>query len=146
MADRTTAVSESVIRVRYQETDQMGVVYHANYLVWFEVGRTEWIRKLGYTYKDLEEKGLLLPVVDLHVRYAAPARYDEEVTVRTRLAEVAGGKLTFRYEILRKENGQLLVTGTTIHLWVNREYKRVNLKQAFPALYERLVSLVQKEA
>jgi acyl-CoA thioester hydrolase len=146
MANHTTAVSESVIRVRYQETDQMGVVYHANYLVWFEVGRTEWIRKLGYTYKDLEEKGLLLPVVDLHVRYAAPARYDDEVTVRTRITEVAGGKLTFHYEILRRDDGQLLVTGTTTHLWVNREYKRVNLKHAFPALYERLAALVQEEA
>jgi acyl-CoA thioester hydrolase len=130
--------TESVLRVRYQETDQMGVVYHSNYLVWFEVGRTDWIRQFGWSYREFEERGLLLPVVEVQCKYIRPARYDDEVVVRTELDSFSGGKLVFRYEVVRKEDEQLLVTGRSVHLWVNREMKRTNIKRAFPELYELL--------
>ncbi|WP_010272066.1 acyl-CoA thioesterase [Paenibacillus senegalensis] len=96
------------IRVRYQETDQMGVVYHANYLNWFEIGRTEMIRRAGVTYRSLEEKDLLLPLVDAELQFKRPAFYDDIVTVYTRVMALAPVSLTFLYEIRRAEgaNGQ----------------------------------------
>lgn len=128
-------VAETSLRVRYQETDQMGVVYHTNYLVWFEVGRTEMMRERGFSYKDLEEKGLLLPVVDVHCKYEHPARYDDLVTIRTRISQFNRSKIVFAYEVIHHETGRRLVKGESIHLWVDKEMKRINLKQANPELY-----------
>jgi len=138
-------IVETSLRVRYQETDQMGIVYHTNYMVWFEVGRTEFIRKHGYTYKDLEQQGLLLPVVDLHAKFIAPARYDERIAVRTWLEDFSGGKVVFGYEIVNQEKGTRLVTGTTSHLWVNKEMKRVNIKRAYPEFYELLMGIYNRK-
>ncbi|WP_124726927.1 acyl-CoA thioesterase [Staphylospora marina] len=136
--------SESHLRVRYQETDQMGVVYHSNYLIWFEVGRTDWIRQFGHSYREFEEKGLLLPVVEVYCKYIRPARYDDEVIVRTRLGEFGGSKLEFRYEVNRKQDGQLLVTGRSVHLWVDKNMKRTSIKQVFPELYAKLKQMASE--
>lgn len=133
--------TETSLRVRYQETDQMGVVYHANYLVWFEVGRSDFIRNQGYSYQQFENLGLLLPVVEINCKYFAPARYDDEVTVRTKLADFSGGKMIFEYEVVRKADQERLVTGVSKHLWVNTEMKRVNVKRILPELYEHLTAL-----
>jgi acyl-CoA thioester hydrolase len=138
-------VHETNIRVRYQETDQMGVVYHTNYLVWFEVGRSDLIRQIGISYQELENMGLLLPVVEVNCTYRSPAHYDEEVCVRTQIQEMTGGKLVFQYEIVRLEDGQQLVTGYTKHLWVNKEMKRTNLERKFPHVYELLLKAYAKE-
>ncbi|MFC7442849.1 acyl-CoA thioesterase [Laceyella putida] len=138
-------VSETKIRVRYQETDQMGVVYHANYLTWFEVGRTEWIRSFGITYQQLEEKGLLLPVVDIHCKYMHPAKYDDEVIVRTSIDDFSGGKIVFRYEVVHPEKEIVLSEGSSVHLWVNKEMKRVNLKRVYPEFYELLHQIFSVE-
>ncbi|MBN2908996.1 acyl-CoA thioesterase [Polycladomyces sp. WAk] len=132
-------VFETTIRVRYQETDQMGVVYHTNYIVWFEVARSEMIRELGTSYRELEEKGLLLPVVDVHCRYLSPAHYDEEVIVRTVVKELTGSKIRFGYEVVRRDDNRLLTVGSTTHIWVNREMKRVNIQRDDPELYRLLV-------
>lgn len=134
-------VAETALRVRYQETDQMGVVYHTNYLVWFEVGRTEMMRERGFSYKDLEEKGLLLPVVDIHCKYEYPARYDDLVIIRTRISQFNRSKIVFAYEVIHQETGRRLVKGESIHLWVDKKMKRINLKQAFPELYTLLFRL-----
>ncbi|MBH8597582.1 MULTISPECIES: thioesterase family protein [unclassified Thermoactinomyces] len=133
--------NETVLRVRYQETDQMGVVYHTNYLVWFEIGRTELIRQFGSSYRKLEENGLLLPVVDIHCKYMHSAKYDDLVLIRTEMKELSGPKVVFSYEISNKETGVKLAKGTTTHLWVNKEMKRVNIKRAFPEIYELLVQM-----
>ncbi|KPC73798.1 MULTISPECIES: acyl-CoA thioesterase [Laceyella] len=138
-------VSETKIRVRYQETDQMGVVYHANYLTWFEVGRTEWIRSYGISYQQMEQKGLLLPVVDIHCKYMHPARYDDEVIVRTSIADLSGGKIAFKYDVVHAETETVLCKGSSVHLWVNKEMKRVNLKQAYPELYGTLAQIFAVE-
>ncbi len=98
-------LSESRIRVRYGETDRMDRAYHPHYLVWCEIGRTDFMRGLGTTYADLEASGLLLAVAEAEIRYAAPARYDEEICVRTRLERVQSRAITFGYEIVRVENG-----------------------------------------
>lgn len=123
----------------------MGVVYHSNYLVWFEVGRTTFTRDLGYSYHELEKLGVMLPLVEVKANYRAPARYDDEVIVYTSCVEASGSKLIFEYEVKRKEDGLLLTTGHSVHLWVNKEMKRVNLKEMFPDLYATLeASVTQK--
>ncbi|UUZ80572.1 acyl-CoA thioesterase [Paenibacillus sp. P26] len=120
------------IRVRYQETDQMGVVYHANYLNWFEIGRTEMIRRMGMPYRTLEAKGLLLPVTEAELKFHQPARYDDLVTVYTRVEERSPLRLGFAYEIKRGE--ELLVSGGTRHVWLNRDWRPVRIDREAPEL------------
>jgi acyl-CoA thioester hydrolase len=103
----------SEVRVRYAETDQMGVVYHANYLVWCEIGRTDFIRRLGKPYAELERDGVLLAVSDVTMRFHASARYDDAVVVRTRLTDVRSRAITFAYRISMAESDHLLVSATT---------------------------------
>ncbi len=93
--------NDAVIRPRYAETDQMGVVYHANYLVWFEVGRCEFLRALGYTYRQLEADGVILPVIRAEVDYRHAARYDDDLRVRTRLRKLAGARMELGYQVIR---------------------------------------------
>jgi acyl-CoA thioester hydrolase len=121
-------VSEARIRVRYAETDQMGVVYHSNYLIWFEVGRVELIRHLGLNYKQMEEEeGCGISVVDVHVRYRAPARYDDELVVETQLLAARGAVIKFGYRILRVADGVLLCEGETAHVCVGKDMKKMCL-------------------
>jgi acyl-CoA thioester hydrolase len=114
-------VVETTLRVRYAETDAMGIVYHTNYIVWFEVGRGEYIRQLGANYADLEGQGYYLPVIEVHARYLAPARYADLVTVRTRVEEARSRQVTFAYEVVMAETGQLLATGQTKHFCMDEE-------------------------
>lgn len=127
-------------RVRYQETDQMGVVYHANYLNWFEVGRTEWIRAAGLPYAELERRGLLLPVTELHIQYASPARYDDLVHVRVELTEFSALRLKFDYEARRSADGALLVGGWSRHVWVNASWRPARIDREAPDLYRLVAS------
>jgi acyl-CoA thioester hydrolase len=121
-------IAEARVRVRYAETDQMGVVYHSNYLIWFEVGRVELIRQLGLDYKRLEEEdGCGITVVDVHVRYRAPARYDDELVVQTTLLAARGPVIRFGYKILREEDGVLLCEGETMHVVVGKDMKKRSL-------------------
>jgi acyl-CoA thioester hydrolase len=109
------------IRVRYAETDQMGVVYHSNYFIWFEVGRVEMMRTLGFDYKHMElEDDTYIVVADAHCRYQYPARYDELLTVRTRILEARNRVLKFGYELFRQEDRKLLAKGHTIHIACTR--------------------------
>jgi len=113
-------VSELEVRVRYAETDQMGVAHHASYLVWFEAGRTEFIRARGRSYAQVEADGWLLVVVEAHCRYHRPARYDDVLTIRTRLEAVRPATLVFGYEVIRAGSGDLLAEGSTVHATVDR--------------------------
>lgn len=121
-------------RVRYAETDQMGVVYHANYLVWMEIGRVELVRSRGHNYKELEENGLFLSVVEVSCRYLRPARYDQEVEVITELAESNPRLAQFRYEIRSLDPAQTLARGFTRHVWLNREWRPTRLPERYHAL------------
>jgi acyl-CoA thioester hydrolase len=114
------ADSELEIRVRYAETDQMGVAHHASYLVWFEAGRTELIRSGGRSYAQIEADGWLLVVVEARCRYLRPARYDEVLTIRTRVGAVGRATLAFEYEVMRNADGDVLARGTTVHAAVDR--------------------------
>jgi len=110
---------EHAHRVTYAETDQMGFAYYANYLVWFEIGRTELIRAAGMAYRELEEMGLMLPVVEATCRYHRPARYDDLVTIKTSVSEFKGIRIRFAYEILL--NGTILAEGSTLHAFTDKE-------------------------
>ena len=105
----------SLVRVRYADTDQMGITYHANYLVWFEVGRTDWLRHHGWTYRDMEREGFLLPVIAVSCRYLTPARYDDELEVHTRAALVTPVRVRFDYELRHAGGGALAAIGHTEH-------------------------------
>jgi acyl-CoA thioester hydrolase len=119
------------VRVRYAETDQMGVAYYANYLVWFEVGRSEFCRKRGFCYADLEASGFRLVVTDAHCRYRNAARYDETITVRTWLRGMNSRMITFGYQILRKEKEEVIAEGETRHLCIDSNGKPKSLPKEF---------------
>lgn len=131
----------SQVRVRYQETDQMGVVHHANYLNWFEVGRTEWLRREGLTYRDIEERGLMLPVMEVQLSYHLPAKYDDLVDIHCYVDQYSGVKLAFAYEIYRES--EKLVTGKTFHCWTNKSLRPVSLKRHDLQLHELLMKQLE---
>jgi len=127
---------EARLTVRYAETDQMGVAYYANYLVWMEVGRVEYCRSVGFRYKDMEaEDGVLLAVVEAHCRYLHPARYDDQVLVRTWIEEASPRMVRFGYEMLLAEGGRKLATGQTKHLFCNRQMKPARLPEKYRPLF-----------
>jgi acyl-CoA thioester hydrolase len=113
--------STASLRVRYAETDQMGVAWHGQYFAWFEVGRTDLLRDLGCTYRQLEEEGLRLPVIEASARYLQPARYDDVLEIRTRLANLGGARLSFDSEVRREDNDSPLATGSTAHAAIDRQ-------------------------
>lgn len=111
--------SVSEIQVRYSETDMMGIVYHANYLPWLEIGRTEMLRKYGLPYTELEAKGYFLPVLEVNLRYKRPAKYDDSIQIHTRMKEEPVIRLKIDYEVTREN--ELLATGHTTHAFINGE-------------------------
>lgn len=124
--------NETRLRVRYAETDQMGVVYHSNHLIWFEVGRVELMRQMGFSYRDLErEEGRFIAVAEVKCRYRAPVFYDEEVVVRTWLKTVRESVIVFRYELARVENGTLLAVGETTHVVTDANMKVTTLPEKY---------------
>ena len=128
--------SVSRVRVRYAETDQMGVVYHANYFVWFEVGRTDLLRQAGWTYRELEADGVGLPVIEAHCEYRHPASYDDELEVRTNGTLVSPVRVEFQYEVVRSSDGAALVTGRTVHAGVGEDGRPCRLPPRVRALFE----------
>jgi acyl-CoA thioester hydrolase len=128
---------ETQCRVRYAETDQMGVVYYANYYIWMEIGRVELVRSLGVNYHDIERTdGLLLSVVESQCRYLAPARYDQEIIIATEIAASNSRLVEFRYQIRNAETGQVLARGVTKHMWLNREFKPAKLPDRYQQLLQ----------
>jgi acyl-CoA thioester hydrolase len=129
---KTKIWGETKLRVRYAETDKMGVVYHSNFVIWFEVGRVELLRQLGFQYSEMEaEDNCHIPVVDLRIRYKAPAQYDDEIVVRTEIKNVRSSLLHFSYQIFRDGNRMLLATGETMHIIVNNRLERTALPEKY---------------
>jgi len=109
-------VSDAPVRVRYSETDQMGFAYYANYLAWFEVGRCEWLRSFGWSYRELEDRdAIMLPVIEAHCEYRRPARYDDELLIRARGELASPVRIRFAYEVVRAADGAVLAGGHTVH-------------------------------
>jgi acyl-CoA thioester hydrolase len=140
------SITEERIRVRYGETDQMGHAYYANYLYWFEQGRGAWCRDRGFTYKSLEEMGLMLPVVEAHIRYKGEVKYDDWVTIRVWLDEIKRAAMLFRYEVLNETTGKIVTEGHTWHVMMGDQRKAITIPPAIremldrdPAEYETVV-------
>ena len=127
-------MSEMQIRVSYADTDQMGMVYYANYLVYFERGRTEWLREHGLAYRDLESQGIFFPVVECRCKYHSPARYDDVITVSTAVSEVGHASIEFEYKI--SCNGRLIASGSTKHPLVNRDFRPVRIPREIRQILE----------
>lgn len=126
-AAKTGRTSTSIVRVRYAETDKMGVVYYAHYLVWFEIGRTEWLRETGWTYRAMEEDGLALPVIESHCEYKLGARYDDEIEITTRARLVSAVRLAFDYDVIRRSDRAAIASGYTVHVTLDRTGRPVRL-------------------
>ena len=134
------ALNETRLRVRYAETDQMGVVYHSNHLIWFEVGRVELMRQMGLSYRDIErDDGLFIAVAEVTCRYRAPAYYDEEIVVRTWLKKVRDSVIIFRYELVRLETGALLADGETTHIVTDAKMKVSTLPEKYLNIFRDAV-------
>ncbi|MGC2247434.1 MAG: thioesterase family protein [Terriglobales bacterium] len=129
-------VNETRIRVRYAETDQMGVVYHANHFIWFEVGRVELLRQLGFSYKDMEtEDDCFIAVADARCRYKAPVHYDDEVVVHTHLKHVREKVIHFGYELLTADGSRVLAEGETTHIVANSQMKPRRLPEKYMKVF-----------
>lgn len=126
--------SSTRIVARYNETDKMGVVHHSQYVNWFEVARTDWIKKAGIPYHQIEEQGLMLPVIGIEVHYHSPARFDDAVIVETSLQTYDSIKMGFKYRIFRENGHRLLADGSSTHCWTDRNIRPVSLRKKNPEL------------
>lgn len=143
-------IGETRIEVRYAETDKMGVVYHANYLVWFEIARTKFLEELGFSYADMEQQGYMSPVTSAEVNYGAPLTYGETAVVRTRVTKLTSVKTQYSYEVYKQ--GQVIgqdkpcCTGSTMHCLVDaKTFKPVSQKRVFPELYSVYERVLEAE-
>jgi acyl-CoA thioester hydrolase len=144
---KTIEYHDVTVRVRYAETDQMSVVYHSNYLVWFEVGRVELMRALGVEYKRMElEDDCQIVVADAHCRYHHPARYDEVLRIRTRIAESKNRVIRFSYQLFREADEQLLATGETTHIICARNGKPKLLPQKYRKIFEAIAAEIPERS
>ena len=147
MSDQTASsvaaakvVNETRLRVRYAETDQMGVVYHSNHFIWFEVGRVELLRQLGFNYKDMErDDDCYIAVVDARCRYKAPAHYDDEIVVRTCLKNLREKMVHFGYELVRDKTGELIAEGETTHIIANSQMQPRLLPEKYMSVFRKAV-------
>src|ERR1700689_3184566 len=138
------AVNETRLRVRYAETDQMGVVYHSNHFIWFEVGRVELLRQLGFSYRDMESQdNRFIAVAEAKCRYRAPARYDEEVLVRTQLLNVRESVVHFGYELRRATDGTLLAEEDTTHIGTDADMKIAAQPEKYLKVFREAVGKTQ---
>ena len=137
--------NETVVRVLYKDTDKMGVVYYANYLVWFEIGRTEYFRELGLPYVEFEKHDILMPVINVSCNYKLPAYYDDQIKIITSLQSLQGTRISFYYQI--KRDTYLLAYGNTEHAFINHKGKPLALNKFNPEIWERLqgVSTISSE-
>jgi acyl-CoA thioester hydrolase len=133
-------VNETRIRVRYAETDQMGIVYHANHFIWFEVGRVEFLRQLGFSYKDMEQQdNCFIAVVDARCRYKAPAIYDDEIIVRTWLKNIRESVIHFGYELVRSSDETVLAEGETTHIVADAQMRKTVLPERYVKVFRDAV-------
>lgn len=136
-------VSEKEIQVRYAETDQMGVVYHTNYIIWMELGRTQLIEDLGYRYADMEKDGFISPVIEVQVRYKSPVRYGEKAVIKTWIEEYDGLRVTYGYEVLT-EKGDVAIQSTSQHVCAKKDsFRPVAMRKYFPDWHEAYLKAME---
>ena len=130
---------ESKFAVRYAETDKMGIVHHSNYAVWFEIGRTDYCKKVGISFPQIEERGVMLPLYDLKCQYKSPAKYGDEITVITGVKMMTKTRIIFDYRVMNSSDYRLLATGETSHAWVNSSMKPINAEKVIPEVYQKFL-------
>lgn len=134
-------ISQTKISVRYAETDQMGIVHHSVYPIWYEAARTEAIRKIGITYSALEKNGIMTPLVELNSKYIFPAEYEDVLTIHVEISKLTPARIVFDYQIFKTGIEKPINTGSTVHAWVGRDLKPINLKKQFPDIFEKISEL-----
>lgn len=136
-------INETKLKVRYVETDNMGIVHHSNYYIWFEVARDEFIEKIGISYKKIEDMNIMMPLVETNCKYIEAAKYGDEVFIKTFIKELSGAKVIINYEVYNTSDNKLLARGSTTQVFVNREdFRIINLKRKYPELWEKFQSLL----
>lgn len=138
-------MSETPITVRYAETDKMGIVHHSRYYPWFEIARNDFIKQSGMGYSEMEAAGVLLPLTETGAKYFEGLRYDEEAIVLCRMSELGIVRCTFEYEVYRKRDQKLMVTGITRHAFVDEQFRPINLKKKHPQIWEKITKLGEWE-
>lgn len=129
---------ETRLTVRYAETDQMGIVHHSNYLIWFEIARTEFLKKLGMSNTKIEMLGILVPVSHMDCDFKSPARYEDEIVIKIKIRKMTCVRIEFDYEVVNADNGALLATGSTSHAWTDKQLKPFNIEKREPEIYKLL--------
>lgn len=127
---------ETKIKVRYVETDQMGIVHHSNYFAWFEVGRTEFMSRQGMRYRDMESTGVLLPLIECGCEFKSGARYEDELIIKTSINSLSPVRVEFKYEVIREHDHKILSTGFTRHAFVNKGFRPINLQKKYPEVWD----------
>lgn len=137
---------ETRLTARYSETDQMGIIHHSNYAIWFETGRIEFLKKAGTSNIDIEAKGVLLPLYEMSCKFKSPARSEDEIIVITSLKQISRVRLCFSYQVINALNHKLLATGETMHAWTDKTLKLCNVEKKVPSIYSRLRNVVAMDS
>lgn len=139
-------ISKTELTVRYAETDQMGIVHHSVYPIWYEAGRTDYIKMFGISYTEMEAAGVMMPLINLTCHYGIPAKYEDVVVVETRATKLSAAKMVLHYEVKRKSDGVLLGSGTTEHGFVDsKTFKPINVKKKLPELFAKISEDIREE-
>ncbi len=133
--------TKTVFTVRYAETDQMGIVHHSNYAIWFEAGRTEFLKSAGISNTTIESKGVMFPLYEMNCKFVSPAKYEDEIIVYTTLKNISRTRIEFSYEVKNISNNKLLATGETMHAWTNKLLKPINAQKVVPDVFLMLYGL-----
>ncbi|NRT34407.1 acyl-CoA thioester hydrolase [Clostridium beijerinckii] len=135
-------ISETRIVVRYAETDKMGIVHHSNYFIWFEAGRTDFIKGSNISYSEMEENGILIPLAESNCKYIIGAKYEDELTIKTWVKQLTPVKVEFNYSVIRENDQKEIAKGSTLHVFVNNDFKIINLKKVNKEIFNKLESLI----
>ncbi len=138
-------VSETYLTVRYAETDMMGIVHHSRYYPWFEVARTDFIKKIGMTYTEMEKMGILLPLTETAAKYYYGLKYEDEVVVKCKLTKLTVARCEFEYGVYKLPEMKLMTTGKTVHGFINRDFVPINMKKQYPEIWRKMSELLYEE-
>ena len=134
--------TETRFIARYAETDQMGIIHHSIYAVWFEAGRTDFLKKSGFSNTNIEAKGILLPLYEMNCQFKSPAKYEDEIMILTSLKQISRVRLYFSYQVVNAVNQKLIATGETMHAWTDKALKPINAAKTVPDVYSLLSQTV----
>ena len=138
-------ISKSIVRVRYAETDKMGIVHHSVYPIWYELARTDLSKLAGFPYSKMEEDGVLTPLVELNCKYIKPAYYDDELVVTATVSKLTPARIVFYYEVFKDDSDKPINTGYTVHAIVNKDMRPINTKKLFPDIYQTMEKMIEEQ-